>query len=734
MLDFATIVKNLILILTLVCGLVARPDARAQAVINSSNTIVRFNFLTGGTNFGHLDLELFDQDKPETVKNFLLYVYSGGYSNLVLQRLVPNFVMQGGYVTVPNPASRRAFASYVTGPNFGRITNEYSVGPEMSNLYGTIAMARVGGVTNSADAQFFFNLNNNTNLDAVDGGFTVFGHVVNTTGPENGTNLLNFFNTLSSGHGIRGVGVARPADLFESLPVNTNRLTQPRYRDLFVVQALVLTNGRPHEFNSPALTLDATTDLETTNESLTVSGTSGDDTTVDRILFQMPYGFVTSPGATNWSTVLKLFPGTNDFVVWSVDAFGNRSAPQKRKVFYLLYTPLHLNVDGPGHTSGPTNGQILKAGVNYYLQARPSPGKYFLGWRGDIFANVRSIGFRMSENLSVSARFSDTLLGQPQGTYHGLFFPKGSGPKSSLGWLSLNLTSWGEYNGRLAPLGASYETRGTFAPSGRSLISGEVGLDRLILVLRYVEGTEAILADYSKGHVTAAGVLFRVQRFTGTNHAVSTGRYTYLLSPTRDTNFLAGDGYGHGTMVVSPSGRITMSGKLGDGESIKQRASILQGERWPLFAPAYFGGGGVLGFGLFNSNHVIDTTVSWFNPDFPGNTNVTVRWSVSPYTPPSQARLFPWTNGVVELAEGGLAAPISAQLLLNPDGTFTIPSNTNNISLAVADETGLLTGSFTHPVSLSLTPLRGAVLQSSNIAAGYFGLGRHNGSVLIRAP
>jgi cyclophilin family peptidyl-prolyl cis-trans isomerase len=57
------------------------------------------------------------------------------------------------------------------------ITNE----PGISNLKGTIAMARVGGQINSATDQFFFNMKDNVFLDTVDQGFTVFGRT-NTAG------------------------------------------------------------------------------------------------------------------------------------------------------------------------------------------------------------------------------------------------------------------------------------------------------------------------------------------------------------------------------------------------------------------------------------------------------------------------------------------------------------------------------------------------------------------------
>jgi peptidyl-prolyl cis-trans isomerase A (cyclophilin A) len=49
----------------------------------------------------------------------------------------------------------------------------------MSNLRGTIAMAKLGGDPDSATSEFFFNLaDNSENLDNQNGGFTVFAQVI----------------------------------------------------------------------------------------------------------------------------------------------------------------------------------------------------------------------------------------------------------------------------------------------------------------------------------------------------------------------------------------------------------------------------------------------------------------------------------------------------------------------------------------------------------------------------
>lgn len=158
--------RSLILLALLLCFPGAKAGILAQFVLD----------------FGTVDVELFDVDKPVTVRNFLDYQQSGVWNSTIMHRWVTNFVIQGGSY----------YADPVAGPvaitNRPPITNEFSVGPTLTNTYGTIAMARIGGQTNSATSSWFFNLNNsNAFLDSVDGGFTVFGRTLR------GTNVLNRF-------------------------------------------------------------------------------------------------------------------------------------------------------------------------------------------------------------------------------------------------------------------------------------------------------------------------------------------------------------------------------------------------------------------------------------------------------------------------------------------------------------------------------------------------------------
>lgn len=134
----------------------------SQAVSQKSGTRVSIQ-----TSMGEIQLELYDDKSPETVKNFLAYVDSGFYKGTIFHRVIPDFMIQGGGFT----------ADMTQKQTRGPIVNEAKNG--LSNERGTMAMARTGN-PNSATAQFFINMKNNTFLDNSprDFGYCVFGKVI----------------------------------------------------------------------------------------------------------------------------------------------------------------------------------------------------------------------------------------------------------------------------------------------------------------------------------------------------------------------------------------------------------------------------------------------------------------------------------------------------------------------------------------------------------------------------
>jgi len=122
------------------------------------------------TSMGTIILEL-EQDKaPRTVRNFLDYVKSGFYDDMIFHRVVADFVIQAG-------AFDRDMVEYETN---GPIRNEAANG--LKNVRGSLAMAR-NSDPHSADSQFFINLQDNLSLDHKartmrDYGYCVFGRVI----------------------------------------------------------------------------------------------------------------------------------------------------------------------------------------------------------------------------------------------------------------------------------------------------------------------------------------------------------------------------------------------------------------------------------------------------------------------------------------------------------------------------------------------------------------------------
>jgi len=123
------------------------------------------------TNHGTFTLQLDAEKAPITTQNFLDYVNSGFYSNVVFHRVIPNFMIQGGGF---EPGMKQKKTN-------DPIKNEAANG--LKNDKYTIAMARTGD-PHSGSSQFFINTKNNSFLDypGQDGwGYCVFGKVVEGT-------------------------------------------------------------------------------------------------------------------------------------------------------------------------------------------------------------------------------------------------------------------------------------------------------------------------------------------------------------------------------------------------------------------------------------------------------------------------------------------------------------------------------------------------------------------------
>jgi cyclophilin family peptidyl-prolyl cis-trans isomerase len=123
------------------------------------------------TTLGDITAELFKDRAPVSTGNFLEYVADRFYDGTIFHRVMPGFMIQGGGFT----------AGMDEKPTRPPILNEATNG--VSNIRGTLAMARTQALR-SATSQFFINVaDNGATLDhrgysQRDFGYAVFGRVL----------------------------------------------------------------------------------------------------------------------------------------------------------------------------------------------------------------------------------------------------------------------------------------------------------------------------------------------------------------------------------------------------------------------------------------------------------------------------------------------------------------------------------------------------------------------------
>jgi peptidyl-prolyl cis-trans isomerase B (cyclophilin B) len=122
------------------------------------------------TSKGTIEIELWEDKAPKTVKNFLQYAEKGFFDGTIFHRVIGNFMIQGGGF----------LPKMVQKPTDKPIENEAS--PDVSNNKYTVAMARTND-PNSATSQFFINVTDNAflNKSANNPGYAVFGKVIKGT-------------------------------------------------------------------------------------------------------------------------------------------------------------------------------------------------------------------------------------------------------------------------------------------------------------------------------------------------------------------------------------------------------------------------------------------------------------------------------------------------------------------------------------------------------------------------
>lgn len=139
------------------------------------------------TNRGAIELEIYADKSPITAANFLELVEQDHYDGLIFHRVIAGFMIQGG--GFDRNMNQKTALKTIKNESFNHVSNET----------GTISMARTND-PDSASAQFFINVVDNTGLDAQGdrAGYAVFGKV--TRGMEVVRDIEQSETAFEAGH------------------------------------------------------------------------------------------------------------------------------------------------------------------------------------------------------------------------------------------------------------------------------------------------------------------------------------------------------------------------------------------------------------------------------------------------------------------------------------------------------------------------------------------------------
>lgn len=220
-------------------------------------TIIRFQ-----TTLGNIDARLYDSATPLHTSNILNYINSDRYDgtfihrsadsyrrdangNYILDNMgnrIPfNFVVQGGGYKI----NTSLFGSVSSVQSFGNVPNE----PGISNLRGTLALAKSTGIS-SGTSQWFINLDDDNNfLDQpppTSNSFTVFGRLIR--------------NTITVADTIASLPTVNAGGAFSELPV-TDFAKVIQMQDVTNNEAVVVSDVRVMNYPKGDYNFDGTVNM-----------------------------------------------------------------------------------------------------------------------------------------------------------------------------------------------------------------------------------------------------------------------------------------------------------------------------------------------------------------------------------------------------------------------------------------------------------------------------------------
>ena len=348
------------------------------------------------------------------------------------------------------------------------------------------------------------------------------------------------------------------------------------------------------------------------------------------------------------------------------------------------------------------------------------------------------------------------------GTYNGLVTaPTGIAPEHQrVGLVRVVAAKKGTFTGSLTLGGKKFPLKGNFTKDGvghfkQNATTLPLAPDRTLALQLDVGGG----TDKLRGTVTLQGTSYAIVEADRALYTAAkvpkppflsvpaglVGKYTAHFAPKDpiDLGRPADEfpqGHGVATLSVSKAGVAKIVGTLADGTKVSYANSLSKGNSWPFYVPLAKGTGSIGGpvqfVDLVGASD--DDDLDWFQPAggklYPNGwaTGLRVDFFGSKFTRPvasaGQSILLALptadTNGNVEarLTAGNIAGPgLFKALNVQPNNRVQVITPADDkLRLTLVPATGLVSGSFIHPVSGKKIAIKGIVDQTSQLGFGYF--------------
>jgi hypothetical protein len=467
-----------------------------------------------------------------------------------------------------------------------------------------------------------------------------------------------------------------------------------------------------------------------------------------------PFPIVPPPGADPmeewlWTTnLIKLKPGKNVITAISSDDEGVESPAATRTIYYPLKSnvTVALQPAGGGTVSGGFPGtKSLSTASILTLDARPTPGWFFVGWTGSAAQTAARLQFEVVPNTNLLATFDEGPYLDKAGGYSGSgAFDDGTPGTAAAAKLTVSVT--GSFTGQIFLGGERFSIRGQLDGTGSfTQIIRRAGKPDATVTLDVDLNSfmGEIGVTVTSGASTAA---FAAGKVASTAAAPEAGTYTVAIRRSTTPPFDGAgfpDGHGFATMKVSAKGAATLVGKLPDGTRFSGAGQLLDdGTLFFFVQPHRRAGwfGGTLAFQNTPGTSDADGLFDWSRPagrtfgaTYPAGFTTRVAVIAARFVAPAAGvRVFPNNSptGTVTADDdaGARLSPSPKAVAISASNIISAPADADRLRVSVNARTGLFRGSFAKPAGGSFL-FEGAILQKANRGFGHFADGPATGAV-----